>query len=392
MTLVFKNMDRTLLQLIKISRTVGTDSSLIQGGGGNTSVKTEDGRGMYIKASGTALRDMSKRKGWRRLHLDPVLSIMKDESISRLGTQAREMEVVRRLLLACDDGVVGSARPSVEAHLHAFLDKCVIHLHPAAVLAYACARNGRAEFEKLFKRESSPPVWVPYVDPGFVLGKKITRVVHTYQEKLGRKPGVLFLQKHGLLISADSPDAALALLRKVINRCTGKLRQPKALRTRPINRKVIVATTRRIRRAFYEAAGQYTTVSYFCDDAIVWFWQQKDAERMLRPGALTPDELLYANGPAMWVGSCDLEKIAIKLARQIKKGGKPSVAFLVKGVGLFVAGTKKIAPAIRDIVASSFFIRANASRLGGVLTLNKRERDFIVQWESEAFRKKLASY
>ncbi len=385
-------MDRALLQLIKISRTVGRDSSLIQGGGGNTSVKTEDGRGMYIKASGTALRDMNKRKGWRRLRLDSVLSIMKDESILRLGTQAREMEVVRRLLLGCDDGVVGSARPSVEAHLHAFLDKCVIHLHPAAVLAYACGRNGQAELEKLFKRESCPPVWVPYADPGFMLGKKITNVVHAYQERLGRKPGVLFLQKHGLLISAKSPDAALALLRRVTGRCMGKLRQPKALRTRPISRKVIAETKRCIGRAFYEATAQYATVSYFCDDAIVGFWQRRDAERMLRPGALTPDELLYANGPAMWVGSCDSEKIAIKLARQIRKGGKPSVAFLVKGVGLFVAGTKKIAPAVRDIVASSFFIRANASRLGGVLTLNKKERDFIEQWEPDAFRKKLASY
>ena len=385
-------MDRALLQLIRISGAVGRDASLIQGGGGNTSVKTEDGRGMYIKASGTALRDMNKGKGWRRLRLDSVLSIMKDESISRLGTQAREMEVVKRLLLACDDGVVGSARPSVEAHLHAFLDKCVIHLHPAAVLAYACARNGRAKLEKLFKRESCPPVWVPYADPGFMLGKKITKVVYAYQEKFGRKPGVLFLQKHGLLISAKSPDAALTLLRKVINRCMGKLRQPKALRTRPISRKVIAETKRCIRRAFYEATGQYATVSYFCDDTIVWFWQRRDAERMLRPAALTPDELLYASGPAMWVGSCDSQIIAIKLARQIRKGGKPSVAFLVKGVGLFVAGTKKIAPAVRDIVASSFFIRANASRLGGVLTLNKPERDFIVQWESEAFRKKLASY
>ncbi|MHC4149088.1 MAG: class II aldolase/adducin family protein [Planctomycetota bacterium] len=385
-------MDRALLQLIRISGAVGKDASLIQGGGGNASVKTEDGRGMYIKASGTALRDMSKQKGWRRLRLDSVLLIMKDESISRLGTQAREMEVVRRLLLACDDGVVGSARPSVEAHLHAFLDKCVIHLHPAAVLAYACARNGRAELEKLFKRESCPPVWVPYADPGFMLGKEITTVVHTCQEKFGRKPGLLFLQKHGLLISANSPDAALALLRKVVNRCMGKLRQPKALRTRPINRKLIVEAKRCIRRAFYEATGQYATVSYFCNDAIVGFWQQRDAERMLRPGALTPDELLYANGPAMWVSDCDSEKIAIRLVRQIRKGGKPSVAFLVKGVGLFVAGTKKIAPAVRDIVASSFFIRANASRLGGVLTLNKRERDFIEQWESEAFRKKLASY
>jgi len=63
---------------------------------------------------------------------------------------------------------------------------------------------------------------------------------------------------------------------------------------------------------------------------------------------------------------------------------------LVKDVGLFVAGTKKIAATVRDIVEYSIFIRTNASRMGGILTLNKRQRDFINQWESETFRKKIA--
>ena len=111
---------------------------------------------------------------------------------------------------------------------------------------------------------------------------------------------------------------------------------------------------------------------------------------MLSSAALTPDELLYANGPAMWVNQCDSKKITARLTSQIKKRGKPSAAFLVKGVGLFVAGTEKIAPTVKDIVESSFFIRINAFRLGGIVALNKAERDFINQWEPEAFRKKLA--
>jgi NAD(P)-dependent dehydrogenase (short-subunit alcohol dehydrogenase family) len=67
------------------------------------------------------------------------------------------------------------------------------------------------------------------------------------------------------------------------------------------------------------------------------------------------------------------------------------VAFLVKGVGLFVAGKKKIAQTVRDIVAYSAFIRCNAERMGGISSLNKRQRNFINRWESEAFRKKLIS-
>jgi rhamnose utilization protein RhaD (predicted bifunctional aldolase and dehydrogenase) len=77
-------MEKNLLELIKISRIVGRDSLLIQGGGGNTSVKTDDGKFMYIKASGTALADMSTKTGWRRLKLESVLSIIKDKSIACL--------------------------------------------------------------------------------------------------------------------------------------------------------------------------------------------------------------------------------------------------------------------------------------------------------------------
>ncbi len=384
-------MNRALSELIRISRVVGKDTSLAQGGGGNTSVKTEDGRYMYIKASGTALKDMNEQEGWRRLRLDSVLSIIKDKSISQLEIQAREMEVVKRLFVACDDDVAGESRPSVEAHLHAFLDKCVIHLHPVAVLAYCCAKDGRVELEKLFKGEKFPPVWVPYTDPGFMLAKKVARAVVNYQKRFGAKPAILFLQKHGLLVSAESSDAALGLLRKVINRCMSKLRQPKGKKNKPVSQQVVADAKQCIRGAFFEATGQRPAIGYFYDDAIAGFWSQRGARKLLLPGALTPDELLYANGPAMWVEDCDSKQIAGRLRRQLEMGRKPSVAFLVKGVGLFVAGGKKIALTVRDIVESSFFIRTNALRLGGILALSKRGRDFINKWESEAFRKKLAN-
>ncbi|UCG47452.1 MAG: class II aldolase/adducin family protein, partial [Phycisphaerales bacterium] len=162
-------MDKALSALIRISNAVGADSTLVQGGGGNTSVKTDDRKYMYIKASGTALKDMNPSAGWRRMRLDSVLSIITDTSLNRLEKQTREVEVVNRLLLACDDQVAGDARPSVEAHLHGLLDTCVIHLHPSAVGAYLNAKTGRERLERLFADLKLPPLWVPYVDPGFTL-------------------------------------------------------------------------------------------------------------------------------------------------------------------------------------------------------------------------------
>jgi len=383
-------MDKALEELIRISNETGADPTLVQGGGGNTSVKTADGKYMYIKASGTALKDMNAKEGWRRLRLDLAQSVVKDKSLAMMEARRREPEVVNRLLLACDDKIKTDARPSVEAHLHAWLDKCVIHLHPSAAGAYHNAKKGRAKLEKLFKDELLPPLWVPYTDPGFMLARRIARLVEDYQGRFGKSPAILFLHKHGLFITAKTADGALRLVRRVIKRCNGPLMQPKIGVARPIDKEKISNVKLCIERGYSEATGEYTPIWHYYNDAIADFMLQKNAKQMLS-GSLTPDELVYANGPAIWVEKCDSQSIARRLKRQIKRGSKPAAAFLVKDVGLFVAGTEKIAPVVRDIVLYSIFIRTNAHRMGGIVTLNKRQEHFINNWESEAFRKKLVS-
>jgi rhamnose utilization protein RhaD (predicted bifunctional aldolase and dehydrogenase) len=396
-------MNNALKDLIKISNATGRDVALVQAGGGNTSVKTADGKYMYIKASGTALKDMSIKQGWRRLRLDVALSIIEDKSIAKLDTQAREVEVKNRLLLACDDKISSQTRPSLESHFHALLDKCVVHLHPQAVLAYTCAKNGREKLQELFRNEKPPPVWVPYVGLGYMLAKKIKAITTDYKNRYGRNPAIMFFQNHGLAVTANSASAALRLVRTVVETCDNKLKQLKAGKTRPISNQTITDTKLCIRRAFSEATGRYASISYFFNETIAAFWRQTNAKKMLSSGVLTPDELLYANGPAMWVDNgstcspsraksreCNSTAIAARLSSQIKNGLNLSTAFLVKGVGLFVAGSEKIAPAVSEIVVSSLFIRANAFHLGGIRGLNKRQQDFIKQWETDAFRKKLA--
>ena len=383
-------MDIALAELIRISNETGGDPTLVQGGGGNTSVKTPDGKYMYIKASGTALKDMNQKQGWRRMRLEPVLAILKDKSLPKLDASTREPRVVNMLLDACDDNIKTIARPSVEAHLHACLNTCVIHLHPSAAGAYVNAKNGKAKLARLFKDETLPPLWVPYTDPGFMLAKKIARLVNSYQARFGKKPSILFLEKHGLFITSKTASGALRLVRSVMKRCNSKLKQPRPGSAKSVEQEQISNLKLCIERACLKATRKRTTIWYYYNDAIADFMRQKDAKKMLS-GSLTPDELVYANGPAMWIKKCDSQSIAGRLKKQIQNGKKPYVAFLVKGVGLFVAGTEKIAPTVRDIVLYSIFIRTNANRMGGILTLNKRQEDFINNWESEAFRKKLAS-
>ncbi len=383
-------MDKALADLIKISNTTGKDPALVLGGGGNTSVKTADGKYMYIKASGTALKDMDGQRGWRRLRIDDVLSIITDKSIRKLETFKRETEVVNRLLLSCDDQDTTGARPSVESHLHALLDTHVIHLHPLVVAAYVNAKNGRATIDKLFAKESLPPLWVPYIDPGYMLATKIAKLVADYEAEHGCKPSVLFLEKHGLFVTAGSANAAVKKVNQVIETCQSGLKPLPTVKETLASAKDVTSTKLAIRKAMFEVTGQYLPVSYFPTmDAVPSFMVHKEAKKLLATPALNPDELVYANGSAMWIEKLQAKTLAKKLQMLADQNQKIPAAFVVKGLGLFVAAEKTMSPLIAEITNTSLTIRMYAARLGGVMALTKREQDFINNWESEAFRKKL---
>jgi len=385
-------MDKVLADLIRISNIAGRDSTWVQGGGGNTSAKTDDGKYMYIKASGTALKDMNERVGWRRQRIDDVLSVIQDEELAKLDDTKRENEVMRRLLEACEDDVTSGARPSVESHLHAQLDKYVIHLHPMVIAAYANAKNGKGQLDKLFRNEKYPPLWVPYTDPGFLLARRIAKLTGQYKEQYGRKPSILILAKHGLFVTADSADKTLRIVNKVIKLCRSKLGVLKARKLKPAAEKDITDAQLAIRRAAFEVAGQYLPVKYYKPtEGVAAFMARKDAAKLLRTAALNPDELVYANGAALWLEKAESDTIIRKLKSLVQKGQKPSMAFVVKGLGLFVAAQEKTAPVAEEITNESLMIRMYAAKFGGVLALTKREQDFINNWESEHFRKTLVS-
>jgi NAD(P)-dependent dehydrogenase (short-subunit alcohol dehydrogenase family)/rhamnose utilization protein RhaD (predicted bifunctional aldolase and dehydrogenase) len=382
-------MDKALADLIKISNVTGKDPTLVLGGGGNTSVKTADGKYMYIKASGTALKDMTEQRGWRRLRIDGVLSILTDKSMGKMDVMRRETEVVNRLLSACFDEIADGARPSVEAHLHALLDSHVIHLHPLVVAAYVSAKGGRARLERLLAKERMRWLWVPYADPGYMLAKRIAALVADYEAEHGKKPNVLFLEKHGIFVTANDAGAALRLVRKVISLCQSKLKAPRARTIRLASAESITEARLAIRKALFDATGRYLPVSYYPpSDTVAAFMAQRQAKQLLATPALNPDELVYANGSAIWVDKVKAEALARRLRSLVEAGQKTPAAFVIEGLGLFVAAEKPVAGLIADITETSLKVRMLADQFGGVLALTPREQHFINNWESEAFRKK----
>ena len=171
-------MDKqSLAQLIEISCAVGTRTDYVQVGGGNTSVKSPDGRTMAIKASGTALTAMSESAGWVEVDIAAVLSIFEQKELATLETDTREARVLQHFSSAV---VGGSGRPSVETALHAMLGKFVIHTHPVAANALNCGPGLKA-LEEITPAGELPPLWVPYTDPGWRLAHTVKSAAEAYR-------------------------------------------------------------------------------------------------------------------------------------------------------------------------------------------------------------------
>jgi len=110
---------------------------------------------------------------------------------------------------------------------------------------------------------------------------------------------------------------------------------------------------------------------------------------MLAAPALHPEELVFANGPALWVENADATRVTRALQAQLARTEKIPYAFIVRGLGLFIAADKSLAPLAAEMADGSVTVRMHAQRFGGVWGLSRREQEFINNWESEAFRKKL---
>ena len=147
-------MDEFLL----LCQRFGHLEDLVQGGGGNISVKLSDTHSV-IKSSGYALSDVTRERGF-------TLFSHKDVH-------------PERPLLEC---VVSGSAPSMETYFHVFLYKYVVHLHPTTLLPFLCSKN--------------PKGCIPYLKPGPELARGI--------QSTWNGEHIILLQNHGVIVTADT--------------------------------------------------------------------------------------------------------------------------------------------------------------------------------------------
>ena len=372
-----------LKQLVKISQFYGSDSRYVIAGGGNTSYKNADT--LWVKASGHALATITE-DGFAVLDRKKLNVI--SEKQYPTDTAAREEEVKNDLAAAC---ITKDRRPSVETSLHNALSASfIVHLHPTFVNGLMCSQQAEEMTKKLFGDEA---LYIPYIDPGYILFKEVERRIREYTKQHGHEPSIILLQNHGIFVGAESTEKIQAIYDEVL----GKIE--KALTISPLRGEADVCDCAQeiipAIRMMVSDKGNLKTVKVVNTALISYFIESKEHfAKISKP--FSPDIIVYCKSNYIYIDSDGTEAILAKAQQEIeaykaKYGYAPKV-ILIKGIGLVAvgdnaAGCDIIAEVYQDMMKIAYL----AESIGGEHPMTQAQIDFIDNWEVENYRRKVSA-
>lgn len=350
-----------LKELSELSAEYGT-ADYLKGGGGNSSVKNETT--MWIKPSGTVLRDLGPDDflPMDRVRIHDLYDAEPPEEVS-----AREAMVKDVMMAAVLPGNPG--RPSVEAPLHESIDyKYVMHTHPVLVNGMTCSKEGGEVCRSLFP----DALWFENPEAGYMLCMNLRKELLSHKEEHGRQPEVLFLKNHGMFISSDSVKRLKDLHRLIM----GTMRSEYLARgvtddiiiERAVSDGQLSEEVSKIRELLGDDAAHVVSSEPF---AVV-------------PGPITPDHIVYSKSYP-FIG--ELSKNAFDEFKS-KRGYSPRV--IKTGTGVYGVGTDaKSAQLALELAVDGSQVMQLAEAFGGLDYLSEETAYFFDNWEVEAYRRSL---
>jgi len=337
-------MKNDIQNLIKISRYASKSIAYIQGGGGNTSVKIDDHQ-MAVKASGCKLSDMDETEGYVIVDYKKIKDYFLNADAKDSDFETRSGQVFKSSFIPKEG--LKAMRPSVEAGFHSALKKYVIHSHSVYANILCCTKSGKSKAEKIFTDISF--LWIPYVDPG----AKLTMAIIQGIRYMGKTPDVIFMENHGVIVSADDAETAIDLHEKV-----------------NLSIKKFFVLTDGFPEVLIEKKenGVIHSMSPYVRE---YFSKHPRDLNLFREKVLYPDQLVYLNNSIFKTD-----------------GTKSDIYF--KDEDLCYSISEKQAMANEETLAAYLYVLQSIEEKGMELVCMTYEHQaFILGWESEAYRKSI---
>lgn len=358
-----------LSDYVQMSKTAGSRSDYVQGGGGNTSVKF-NGKLMAIKASGFRLDQIEPDQAYAVIDYAAVRDFYQKTDPAALPDVEQAGSAQAKAATQAIEGLP-QLRPSVEVGFHSLLETFVLHTHPVYANLAACASEGASMAALVLANLPESYVFVPYINPGAQLTFAISEARQKTLAATGKLPAIIFMQNHGLIITGD--DAAFCLqLHDEVN-------------------KRIAAAFGVSKTDWPPIAIAAGTTSENWRSSTPWL-----RSRLLQPGwnlelftrqALYPDQLVFLNGQ---VGVAETGSLDAAIASGQPISDKCTI-FRETGEVLYQCAPGEAKTIEETLCAILFITDTILSADCTVCTMDEAGKDFISNWESEKFRKSIAA-
>ena len=400
-------------ELVYRSNLLGSDRSVANWGGGNTSMKTvvEDFRGrpvnvMWVKGSGSDLATM-KAGHFTGLRLDDIAPLFEREDMS-------DEDMVAYLANCMIDSK--HPRASIETLLHAFLPfEHVDHTHPDAIIGLCCADNGRELAKEIYGDRF---VWVPYIRPGFRLSRMIAQGVRD-----NPNAELVLMEKHGLVTwgatSEESYLKTLAIIGEAEAFIEARVKEEAlfgGLKTEPLaperRREIAAAVMPVIRGAVSD--GKRMILTFDDGEDVLRFAGSRDAAKLSQVGAACPDHLVHTKMKPLLVdwdpSSGDVEALKEILKAGVSQYKEEYKAYfernknegdkmfepaprviLIPGVGMINTGKSHAMSQVSGaLYHRAIAVMRGATSLGEFVSLSENESYNVEYWPLELYKLTLA--
>lgn len=343
-----------LKDFIEISKYAGTRFDLVQSGGGNSSVKNEDGT-MYIKASGYSLSDVEENFGYTIVNNEEITKIFEDKNILSTYDKHELNILVSEYILKCN--LTDKFRPSIETLLHLLLQKYTLHTHPIVVNAITSRNNWKEVLIELFGENI---ILVDYKTPGYELAVELKK------QLANNNAQIIFLQNHGLIVTSDTKTDIKNLTDFVVDKTE------KYLNVDMTKYKLAEDVS-----SFFD--NEYT--AYLSEDI---FLNNSLSNPYIYSLPFCPDKMVYCGVKTLSLG--DNPKHDIEEYKQ-KYFDIPKV-IIYKGHLFFIAKNIRKAKEMEDVF-KFHLMSLNINQNNNINYLSENEIGYIGNWEAEKYRQKV---
>jgi rhamnose utilization protein RhaD (predicted bifunctional aldolase and dehydrogenase) len=375
-------MKKEITDLIEVSQYYGKQKDYTLGGGGNTSYKDQDH--IYVKASGHALATIT-REGFAVLDRTK-LQAMIHKTYSD-DQHIREHEVKEDLMASRIDPA-SSLRPSVETSLHEAINySYVVHMHPHMINGLLCSKNASSAVGELF---GDTGIYVPYTDPGMILFKKVLKLMEKYREIHSADPKYIFLQNHGVFVSADSVEEIHGLYQYIDDRLLSVVKERLTISERNLSRR----TQDQMRILSNYLSGEKFHNHRYNSLIDRFTASQSSLDGILKP--FIPDQIVYCKAyPLIISQSENLSLNSEDLGRLFSAyrnhhGFDPRVLLFEKGPLVAIEDSEKSTGLVLDMFEDAMRISYYSEFFGGPNFMSDEQIAFIENWEVEHYRQKIA--